>query len=68
MVGTWTQPLLHVYLASVCGPQMQSELGLGGGHMDAATVDLMEHIWQEATGELDDVLAADISTIKAEQV
>ena len=54
---------------AVCVWQLQSERSLCGEEpLGPRIQDLMEHIWQEATGELDEVLASPIASIKHEQV
>lgn len=47
---------------------MQYDLSSDICHLSDAVKDLMEHIWQEALGEAEDMLTALIQSITIEQV
>ena len=53
---------------SFCVLQLQGELSLETGEISDDVVDLVEHVWQEAVGELSGILAVPIESIKMEQV
>lgn len=48
--------------------QMMGELGLEAGEITQEVGELVEHVWREAVGELENILAVDIYSIKLEQV
>ena len=48
--------------------QLQGELSLETGDMSDDVADLVEHVWQEAVGELNAILAVPIESIKMDQV
>jgi len=47
---------------------MVDEFGLDNSQLSTPVVDLMEHIWKEATGELEDEISVPLQSIKLEQV
>lgn len=47
---------------------MTGELGLETGSVTQEVGQLVEHIWTEALGELKNILAVDVNSIKLEQV
>ena len=47
---------------------MVDEFGLDNSQLSPPVVDLMEHIWKEATGELEDEISIPLQSIKLEQV
>ena len=47
---------------------MLCDYGIEQGSMCEEVCDLLEHIWQEAVGELDQTLRVPMGTIKADQV
>ncbi len=48
--------------------QLLGELSLESGDVSSEVCELVEHIWQEAVGELTEILAVSIENIKMEQV
>jgi hypothetical protein len=44
------------------------EFGLDNSQLSPPVGDLMEHIWKEATGELEDEISIPLQSIKLEQV
>ena len=48
--------------------QLQGELSLETGDMSDDVADLVEHVWQEAVGELNAILAVPIESINMDQV
>ena len=52
-------------------PQFMSETrstDLSGTSIDPEVIELVDYIWSEASGQLEDVLAVPVSTIKVEQL
>lgn len=47
---------------------MMSELGLETGEFTQDVGELVEHVWREALGEIENILSISIKSIKAEQV
>lgn len=47
---------------------MVDEFGLDNSQLSPPVIDLMEHIWKEATGELEDEISVPLQSIKLEQV
>ena len=47
---------------------MLCDYGMEQGNMSPEVSDLLEHIWQEAIGELDETLRVPLQDIKADQV
>ena len=48
--------------------QLQGELSLETGDVSDGVADVVEHVWQEAVGELNAILADPIESINLEQV
>ena len=47
---------------------MMSELGLEAETVSPAVGELVEHIWQEAMGELESIISVPVTSVKPEQV
>jgi hypothetical protein len=47
---------------------MVDEFGMDNSQLSSPVIDLMEHIWKEATGELEDEISVSLHSIKLEQV
>jgi hypothetical protein len=47
---------------------MVDEFGMDNSQLSSPVIDLMEHIWKEATGELEDEISVSLQSIKLEQV
>ena len=47
---------------------MVSEMLVDDGALAPSVVDLIEHIWREATGEVEEMIATPVRDIKVEQV
>ena len=62
--------LSDVYCSFMTLPpwQMLCDYGMEQGSMSPEVSDLLEHIWQEAIGELDQTLRVPLQDIKADQV
>ncbi len=48
--------------------QLQGELSLETGEISDSVADLVEHVWQEAVGELDTILSVPIEAVTRDQV
>jgi hypothetical protein len=47
---------------------MVDEYGMDTRPLSQPVIDLMEHIWKEATGEIEHVISSPLQSIKLEQV
>ena len=47
---------------------MVEEYGLDNRPLSDSVVELIEHIWREAIGEIEDVIASPLQSIKLDQV
>ncbi|KAL5009558.1 hypothetical protein ScPMuIL_011863 [Solemya velum] len=65
---TVTHELVGRNLGSDRFQQMQAKFGLEFGRLDSEVAELVEHIWREAAGEIEDLLSLPINKVKIDQV
>ena len=47
---------------------MMGELGLESGKMSSRVGELVEHVWSEALGEIENVISVPVTSVKTDQV
>jgi len=65
---SWKKGPLNECMLLCCAQMCMSDMNVADSEVDKSVIELVDHIWTEATGHLDDVLSVPASSVTCEQV